>query len=258
MPARSSVSMSSLLQDRFAVVTGAAGGIGAAITSAFIGAGATVAAVDLNGDGVAAAVGESGPSLHVHRCDLTSERDIATMVADVAGAFGRIDILVNAAAFDEPRGSILELSVDVWDKTFAANVRSAFLMSRAIIPIMAKNGGGNIVHIASQLGHVATAKRPVYCSTKGALIQLTKAMAIDHVAEGIRVNSLSPGAVATTRLSRRYGTMDAASAALASAHLMGRLGHPEEIAAAAVFLASDQSSFMTGADLLVDGGYTAV
>lgn len=123
---------------------------------------------------------------------------------------------------------------------------------------MARSGGGSIIHIASQLGRVGTAKRPLYCATKGALIQLAKAMAIDHAADRIRVNALSPGAVATSRLSRRYGSIEAAGAALAGLHLVGRLADPTEIAAAAVFLASDQASFITGADFLVDGGYTAV
>jgi NAD(P)-dependent dehydrogenase (short-subunit alcohol dehydrogenase family) len=244
-----------ILGRKAAMVTGAAGGIGAAIAHAFHDAGARVMALDLKEEGLAAL--GAGERLLTRRCDLTREGDVAAAVAAAAEAFGRVDILVNAAAFDEPRGTILELDPAVWDQTFAANVRSAYLMSRAVIPVMVRTGGGSIIHIASQLGRVGTAKRPLYCATKGALIQLAKAMAIDHAADGIRVNTLSPGAVATTRLSRRYGSMDAASAALASSHLLNRLGEPVEIAAAALFLAGDQSSFMTGADLLVDGGYNA-
>jgi NAD(P)-dependent dehydrogenase (short-subunit alcohol dehydrogenase family) len=247
-----------VLQGKVALVTGAAGGIGSAIASAFHGAGARVMAVDLAEPALRNSLGGRGDDLHLRACDLTREQEVEASVAAADRTFGRIDILVNGAASDEPRGSILELSPNEWDRTFAANVRSAYLMSRAVIPVMARSGGGSIIVIASQLGSVATAKRPLYCATKGALIQLAKAMAVDHAADGIRVNSLSPGAVATSRLSRRYGSMEAASAALANSHLLQRLGEPAEIAAAALFLASDQSSFVTGSDLLVDGGYNAV
>jgi NAD(P)-dependent dehydrogenase (short-subunit alcohol dehydrogenase family) len=123
---------------------------------------------------------------------------------------------------------------------------------------MIEGGGGSVILIASQLGSVASPGRAVYCAGKGALIQLAKVMAADHAAEGVRVNTLSPGAIETGRLLRRYGDMAEARAALGPKHPMGRLGLPEEIAEAAVFLASDAASFMTGADLLVDGGYTAV
>jgi NAD(P)-dependent dehydrogenase (short-subunit alcohol dehydrogenase family) len=119
-------------------------------------------------------------------------------------------------------------------------------------------GGGSIILIASQLGRVASPGRAAYCTTKGGLIQLAKVMATDHAAQGIRVNTLSPGAVETDRLVRRWGDMDKAREILAPKHLLGRLGQPDEIARAALFLASPASSFMTGADLLVDGGYTAI
>src|SRR5262249_30292520 len=119
-------------------------------------------------------------------------------------------------------------------------------------------GGGSIIHIASQLGSVAAPRRAAYCASKGALIQLAKAMAVDHAAEKIRVNTLSPGAVETERLVKRFGDMEGARRHSGPTHLVGRLGQPDEIAAAAVFLASDAASFMTGADMLVDGGYNAV
>src|SRR5438445_657708 len=119
-------------------------------------------------------------------------------------------------------------------------------------------GAGSIVHIASQPGRVAAPQRVAYCSTKGAVIQLAKAMAIDHAGDNVRVNALSPGAVATRRMIHRYGGMDEARRTAGPKHLLNRLGEPDEIAQAALFLASDGASFMTGADLLVDGGYTAV
>ena len=138
----------------------------------------------------------------------------------------------------------------------AVNLDSAFLLSKHAIPLMAAGGGGSIVLIASQLGHVARPGRPWYCAAKGALIQLAKAMALDHAGQNIRVNSLSPGPVETDRYIRNFKSLEEARA---SHHtIVGRLGGPDEIATGAVFLASDESSFMTGADLLIDGGYTAV
>ena len=211
------------LAGKVALVTGAAGGIGTAIVAAFRAAGARVMALDIKAEALAAALNDMGDDVRSRCCDLTSEDDVRTAVAAAVEMFGRIDILVNGAASDEPRGTIVELSPATWDEAFAANVKSAFLMSRAVVPVMAKSGGGSIIHIASQLGRVATAKRPLYCATKGALIQLAKAMAIDHAADRIRVNALSPGAVATTRLARRYGDMHAASSALAPSICSGDL-----------------------------------
>jgi NAD(P)-dependent dehydrogenase (short-subunit alcohol dehydrogenase family) len=118
-------------------------------------------------------------------------------------------------------------------------------------------GGGSVILIASQHGSVAAPGRAVYCASKGALIQLAKTMAADHAAQHVRVNTLSPGAVETIRMVRRFGDMDTARRISGPKHLLGRLGQPHEIAAAAVFLASDAASFMTGADMLVDGGYNA-
>jgi NAD(P)-dependent dehydrogenase (short-subunit alcohol dehydrogenase family) len=123
---------------------------------------------------------------------------------------------------------------------------------------MIARGGGSVILIASQLGRVGSPARPAYCATKGALIQLVKALAVDHAAQGIRANTLSPGAIETRRMLLRHQSMDEARRTLGPKHLLGRLGQPEEIARAAVYLASDASTFMTGSDLLVDGGYTAV
>jgi NAD(P)-dependent dehydrogenase (short-subunit alcohol dehydrogenase family) len=134
----------------------------------------------------------------------------------------------------------------------------AYLMSRAVLPAMIAAGGGSIIHIASQLGRVGAPARAPYCASKGAVIQLAKAMAIDHAAHNIRVNALSPGAVETRRLVLRFGDMETARSVSGPKHVLNRLGQPDEIARAALFLASDAASFMTGADMLVDGGYTAI
>jgi NAD(P)-dependent dehydrogenase (short-subunit alcohol dehydrogenase family) len=153
---------------------------------------------------------------------------------------------------------VLELDEAAWDRVIRVNLTGAFLMAKATIPAIIARGGGSIILIASQLGRVGSPGRPAYCATKGALIQLAKVLAADHAAQGIRANTLSPGAVETRRMLRRWKTMEEARAVMAPKHLLGRLGQPDEIAQAALYLASDASRFMTGSDLLIDGGYTAV
>lgn len=242
---------SSALAGKSAIVTGAGSGIGRAIALAFRDAGAKVAAVDLDLKDM------TGEGLLPIVCDVSSESETRAAVERAVQAFGGPHVLVNGAALRDPTATVTELDLAAWNRVFAVNVGGAFLMSRWAIPHMAGCGGGSIIHIASQLGTVGTAGRVAYCSTKGALITMAKAMAVDHASQGIRVNTLSPGAVETERL-LRYGSMEKARAALGPKHLLNRLGRAEEIAAAALFLASDASSFMTGADLRVDGGYNAV
>ena len=202
--------------------------------------------------------GSRGRAPSPSRCDVSSESDTKAAVERAAQAFGRLDILLNGAAMSDPTATVLDLDLAAWNKIFATNLGGAFLMSRWAIPHMIAAGGGSIIHIASQLGTVGTPGRVAYCSTKGALITMAKAMASDHAAQNIRVNTLSPGAVETDRMLLRFGSMDKARELLGAKHLMQRLGRPEEIAQAALFLASDASSFMTGSDLRVDGGYNAV
>jgi NAD(P)-dependent dehydrogenase (short-subunit alcohol dehydrogenase family) len=249
------------LAGKSAIVTGAGNGIGRAIALAFGEAGAAVACVDLDAqaaEATAAAVEKYGVQALPVRCDVANELDVESAKNMILDKFPAIQILVNGAASYDPNGTVLDLTLSDWDRVFAVNVGGAFLMSRAILPAMVAAGGGSIVHIASQLGSVAAPRRAAYCATKGALIQLAKAMATDHAAQNIRVNTLSPGAVETERLIKRFGDMETARRVSGPKHLLQRLGQPEEIALAAVFLASDASSFMTGADLLVDGGYNAI
>ena len=249
------------LAGKVAAVTGAGAGIGRAIALAFAAAGAAVACIDRDAKAVAltsATLARAGANAIAITCDVASEREVDAAAQTALKAFLQVNVLVNGAAGYDPNGSVLDLSLADWNQVFAVNVGGAFLMSRAFLPSMiACGGGGSIIHIASQLGSVAGAKRAAYCASKGALIQLAKAMATDHAEHNIRVNSLSPGAVETERLVLRFGDMDTARRVAGPKHLLGRLGQPMEIAHAAVFLASDASSFMTGADLLVDGGYNA-
>ena len=247
------------LQGKAAIVTGAGSGIGRSIAVTFALAGAAVACLDINErtaeETARASAGHGAPALGV-RCDVSSEADTRAAAAAAHSAFGAIHILVNAAAADDPNATVLDLALADWEHVFAVNVRGAYLMSRAVLPMMIEAGGGSIIHIASQLGRVGAPARAAYCASKGAIIQLAKAMAVDHAAQNIRVNALSPGAIETRRLVLRFGDMDTARRIAGPKHLLQRLGQPEEVAQAALFLASDAASFVTGADFLVDGGYT--
>ncbi|NMN57450.1 NAD(P)-dependent dehydrogenase (short-subunit alcohol dehydrogenase family) [Xanthobacter sp. SG618] len=247
------------LSGRTVIVSGAGGGIGTAIAGGFAAAGARVACLDLTPphDTVAAISAAEGEAIAI-ACDVTDAAQVGAAVGDVTARWGAIHGLVNGTSNDDPTGSILDLAPDEWSRLFAVQVTGTYLMSRAVLPHMIAAGGGSIVHIASQMGHVAAKGRPGYCAAKGALIQLAKAMALDHAEAGIRVNSLSPGAVETRRMLLRHGDLETARLYNAPKHALGRLGQPMEIATAALFLMSDASSFMTGADLLVDGGYAAM
>ena len=249
-----------LLADKAAIVTGAGSGIGRAIATMFVEAGARVAYVDLNRDAAeeaASTIGSKGRALAMN-CDVSSEAATQQAVNEARQAFGALHILVNAAAHLDQNGTVVDYDLARWNQVYAVNVGGAFLMSKWCVPHLAAAGGGSIIHVASQLGSVGAPGRAAYCSTKGALIQLARAMAIDHAKDNIRVNTLSPGGVETNRLVYRFGTMEQARSQLGTKHVLDRLAQPDEIARAALFLASDASSFMTGADLLVDGGYNAV
>jgi NAD(P)-dependent dehydrogenase (short-subunit alcohol dehydrogenase family) len=247
------------LDNKIAIVTGAGNGIGHAIALAFASAGAAVMCLDLDhasAERTARMIAGTGRRALAMQCDVSREADTRAAANAAQSGFGAIHVLVNAAATDDPNGSVLEIAPADWTRVFAVNVMGAYLMSRAVLPAMIAGGGGSIVHIASQLGRVGTPARAAYCASKGALIQLAKAMAVDHAAQNIRVNALSPGAIETQRLVLRFGDMETARRVAGPKHLLNRLGQPEEIAQAALFLASDAASFMTGADMLVDGGYT--
>ena len=237
------------LKGKCAVVTGAAGGIGSAIVRAFRDAGARVAGVDLDAGKIQADL--------ALQCDVSAEHETRQAVERAAAELGGLHVVVSAAALLDASATVTELDFAAWNRVFAVNVGGAYLMSRWAIPHLARAGGGSIILVASQLGTVGTPGRVAYCASKGALVTMAKAMAADHAAQNIRVNALSPGAVETARM-LRFGSMEKAREVLGPKHLVGRLGLPEEIAAAALFLASDASSFMTGANMLVDGGYNAV
>jgi NAD(P)-dependent dehydrogenase (short-subunit alcohol dehydrogenase family) len=248
------------LEKKTALVVGAANGIGRATALAFAAAGAAVACADIEAPGarsVAAEIETGGGHALPVPLDVTDGASCRAAVAATVERFGGLDVLLYGAADSDPTATVLELDEAAWDRVLRINLTGAFLMVKAALPAMIARGGGSVILIASQLGRVASPGRAAYCATKGALIQLARVLAADHAAQGVRANTLSPGAVETRRLLVRWKDMQAARAAMAPKHLLGRLGQPEEIARAAVYLASDASSFMTGSDLLVDGGYTA-
>ena len=249
------------LAGKAALISGAGGGICRAIALAFAEAGAAVGCIDI--DAAASAetarhVAAAGGRSLSQACDVASESQTRDAAAAAHQALGRLDILVCGAAPHDRSGTVIEITPADWQRVLDINLTGAFLLSRAALPLMIAGGGGSIVFIASQLGRVGSAGRAAYCATKGGLIQLAKVMAIDHAAQNIRVNTLSPGAVETQRTLNRYGSFGAAREQIGPKHLLGRLGRPDEIAGAAVCLASDAASFVTGSDLLVDGGYTAI
>jgi NAD(P)-dependent dehydrogenase (short-subunit alcohol dehydrogenase family) len=218
------------LAGKAALISGAGGGICRAIAVALAEAGAAVACCDIDPEAsaeTARLVTAAGGRALSQACDVASEAQTHAIADAAHHAFGRLDILVSGAAPHDPSGTVIETSLADWQRVLDINLTGAFLLSRAVLPHMIAGGGGSIIFIASQLGRVGSAGRAAYCATKGALIQL-------------------------------YGSFAAANEQIGGKHLTGRLGRPEEIAGAAVYLASDAASFVTGSDLLVDGGYTAI
>jgi len=247
------------LEKKTALVVGAANGIGRATARAFAAAGAAVVCADVeDAKPTAAEIEKDGGSALAVRLDVTESASCRAAVAAAVERFGGLDVLLYGAADSDRSASVLEMDEAAWDRVIRINLTGAFLMAKAAIPAMIARGGGSVILIASQLGRVASPGRPAYCATKGALIQLAKVLAVDHAAQGIRANTISPGAVATRRMLRRHKDMDEAERMMGPKHLLGRLGKPDEIARAALYLASDASSFVTGSDLLIDGGYTAI
>jgi len=249
------------LDKKITLVVGAANGIGRATALAYAAAGAAVTCADVEEPGAkttAADVEKAGGQALPVRLDVTDGASCRAAVAATVARFGGLDVLMYGAADNDPVATVLDMDEAVWDRTVRINLTGAFLMVKAALPPMIARGGGSVILIASQLGRVGAAARPAYCATKGALIQLARSLAIDHAAQGIRANTLSPGAIETRRMLQRHRDMDEARRTLGPKHVLGRLGRAEEIARAAVYLASDASAFMTGSDLLIDGGYTAV
>jgi 2-keto-3-deoxy-L-fuconate dehydrogenase len=245
------------LKDRVAVVTGAGSGIGAASARLFAAEGAKVALVDQDKDGLAKVA--SGIDAITITADVSSDSAARAGVQQVMDKWGRIDVLLTAAGMSTG-GTVDAIDEAAWDRTFAVNVKGTFLWIHYAIPHMIAAGKGAIVTVGSQLAQSSPGKNAAYVASKGAIASFTKTIAVDHALQGIRVNALMPGVIDTpmpARSLKRYADPEAMRAYWKERHPMGRIGQPEEVARAALFLASDDSSFVTGTLLFIDGGWTA-
>jgi len=247
------------LENKVAIITGAKRGIGYAIAERFISEGAHVVLADVN-DATTEALslgGTFGRAISI-KTDVSHDADVRELIRQTLETFGRIDILVNNAGIEFAKTVVTTTEAE-WDQLMAVNLKGVFLCARATIPVMQQQKSGVIINIASELGLVGEAGVAAYCASKGGVVMLSKALAIDHGPQGIRVNCLCPGPVTTQLLEDVFASSDnpiAMREAFERQTVLKRLGRPEEVAAAAAFLASDDSSFMAGADLVVDGGWT--
>lgn len=247
------------LSGKTALITGAAGGIGRATALLFAHEGATVSLIDLNceaGENLAREITEAGGRAIFEPNDVTRSADCRRAVERTVGEFGGIQVLFNNAGIIR-RASVVEISEPDWDAVIAVNVKSVFLMCREVIPIMARAQAGSIINTASGWGLAGGERAAAYCASKGAVVLMTKAMAIDHGPQRIRVNCICPGDVDTTMLrneAKQLGESEDRFLSESANRPLGRIGRPEEIAQAALFLASDAASFVTGTALVVDGG----
>jgi NAD(P)-dependent dehydrogenase (short-subunit alcohol dehydrogenase family) len=241
------------------LITGGASGIGRATALLFAREGAAVAVVDLDEVGGRAVVREivnnGGQAIFV-RCDVSQAIDCQRAVQETVDELGGLDILFNNAGIIR-RATVIDTTEEEWDRVMAVNVKSVFLLSKYAIPVMVKAGGGVIINTASGWGLVGGRRAVSYCASKGAVVNMTRAMALDHGQQNIRVNCICPGDTDTPMLrdeARQLGEPDDRFLAEAAQRPLQRIGRPEDIAQAALYLASDASSFVTGAALVVDGG----
>ena len=250
------------LAGKVAIITGGGSGIGRATALLFAREGARIAIVDRDATAANAAVAEietAGGTALALPGDVALPETSAAGAKAVLDAFGHIDILVTAAGFSTG-GTVLTTSPEDWNAVFSANVGGTWLWARAVIPAMQRRGGGAIVTIASQLALAGGRGNSAYIASKGAILALTRTMALDFAADRIRVNAIAPGAIETPLLARSFARRpdpDAARAQSVARHPLGRLGRAEEIAAAALYLAGDAAAFTTGTTLAVDGGWLA-
>jgi NAD(P)-dependent dehydrogenase (short-subunit alcohol dehydrogenase family) len=247
------------LDDRIALITGAASGIGAACAVLFAREGARIAGLDLAKppDEVWRVVEEAAPEARFHVADVRDEDAVARAVDEVAARFGGIDVLVNSAGV-AGGGPVHRLDREEWDRVVDINLKGTFLTCKHVLGRMVEQESGSIINIASVEGLEGFECGSSYNASKGGVVLLTRNLAIDYGRKGIRANCICPGFVRTPLLEGIFaGGLEVCLEPIIQAHQLGRLGEPEEIAAAALFLASDDASFVSGHPLVVDGGFTA-
>lgn len=256
--------MSKRLSGKTCVITGAARGIGATVARMFSREGAFIVLGDIK-DNLGKKVAEEicqdgGQAVYVH-CDVTKPEDCKTLIHSAISKFDSLDVLLNNAG-TSLNGKVEEFSLEQWDITFNVNVKSVFLCSKYAIPVMRKKGKGVIINMASESGLIGYPMHPAYCSSKAAVINLTRSMAMGHAADGIRVNCICPGIIPTPLYHEFMnalpnGEKEVVEKSVVDAHPLG-LGTEEDVAYAAIYLASDESKYMTGSPLIIDGGMTAL
>jgi meso-butanediol dehydrogenase / (S,S)-butanediol dehydrogenase / diacetyl reductase len=251
-------------ENKVAIVTGTTG-IGRAIAKrlAFDGCRVVACGIETSANQELQRDAQSnGLAIWVEQCDVSQENQVRAIVHETVATYGGLDFIVNAAAI-HPFGTVLETDAETWNRCMSVNVGSIFLMAHFGIPEIKKRGGGAIVNISSVQGYACQQGVAAYATSKGAVHSLTRALALDHASDHIRVNSISPGSIRTPMLARSASHFapdlpnEAAFERFGSSHPLGRIGTPEEVAELAAFLLSDKSAFCTGGDYLIDGGLLA-
>ncbi len=252
--------MASKLTGQVALVTGGGGEIGGAIAQTLAAEGAAVVVSDADGakaEATAATIRGNGGKAASHTGNIAEPETSRTAVELAVSQFGKLTILVNTAATVTDDGRAEDITLEDWNRTLGVNLTGVFLACKYAMPAIRAAGGGSVVNITSQLGQIGVPLRSPYTTSKAALMQFTRCLAVDYAEDNIRANSLSPGGIDTERRMRRFSNREEARAARGPLYLTGRLGTVDEVAKAALFLVSDDASFVTGTDLLCDGGYLA-